>query len=91
MKKTRTKYTMRRARKEHRCSEKSYHCIGIGDVYLYGAIPPEHEMNRTRKGDARRWEYIRACLRCANEYGLHRSDTLKQLAELQATAKAGGT
>jgi len=82
VKQPRTKYTMRRARKTYQCSEQSYHCIKPGDVYLYGCLAPEHEMNRTRQSDGRRWEYIRACLRCANEYGMHNTETRKRLAEL---------
>ncbi len=68
--------TLRRARKAHRCSEQSYHKILPGDLYLYDACPPWHEMNRTHKGE-KRWEYIRACLRCAKEYGMLDSDQRK--------------
>lgn len=68
-------YGLRKARKQHQCSERSYHTIRVGDVYLYGSCPPEHEMSRSRK----KWEYIRACLRCAAEWGMHTSDTRKQL------------
>lgn len=67
-------YGLRKARKEHVCTKASYHTIRPGDVYLYGACPPEHEANGSRK-----WQYIRACLRCADHYGLHTSDTRKQL------------
>lgn len=67
-------YGLRKARREHRCTEASWHTIATGDVYLYGACPPEHEMNGRRK-----WWVIRACLRCAEQYGLHNSDTRKQL------------
>jgi hypothetical protein len=62
---------IRKAKKEHQCSERSYHTIRPGDLYLYAACPPWHEMNRTGK----RWMYIRACLRCANEFGMHTSET----------------
>lgn len=70
----RGQYRLRKARKEHRCTERSYHTIRVGDVYLCGDCPPEHEANMGRK-----WWIIRACLRCANEYGMHNSDTRKQL------------
>lgn len=71
-------YEIRRCRKEIRCSERSYHTIRAGDLYLYGACPPEHEANSGRK-----WWIFKACLRCADEFGLHNSDTRKQLAEKQ--------
>jgi hypothetical protein len=65
---------IRVARKEHRCTERSYHTIKKGDRYLYVACPPWHEMNRGKK-----WWIIKACQRCAEEFGLHTSDTRKQL------------
>lgn len=68
-------YEIRKAAKEHRCSEWSHHVIGIGDLYLSGACPPEHEMNR----DGRKWWIIRACIRCAKEYGMLCSKTREQL------------
>jgi hypothetical protein len=74
----RGQYRLRKARKEHTCTEWASHTIRVGDVYLYGSCPPEHEMNRTGK----KWEYIRACLRCAKEYGLHTESTRKQLETL---------
>ncbi len=67
-------YKLVKARKVYHCSEKSYHTIRVGDTYLRGDCPPEHEANGGRK-----WWVIRACLRCANEYGMHSSDTRKQL------------
>lgn len=70
--------TLRKARKEHRCSEHSYHTIKPGDVYLYEVCPPWHEMNRSRKGE-KRWEQWRACLSCAKEYGMLDSDQRKQV------------
>ena len=68
-------YLIRRARKAYTCTEASYHTIQPGERYLYGACPPWHEFAR----DSRKWWIIRACLRCAEEYGLHSSDTRKQL------------
>lgn len=67
-----TEPTIRTAKKEHQCTELSYHTIKPGDRYLYAACPPWHEMNRGGK-----WWIIRACLRCADEFGLHTSDTRK--------------
>ena len=75
---SRTVYNIRKARKPHRCTERSYHKIKPGDLYLYGACPPEHEMNRTRPSDERRWEYIKACLRCAEEFGMNTNETREQ-------------
>lgn len=67
-------YKIRRAAKEHRCSEQSYHTIKAGDLYLCGSCPPEHDMNGSRK-----WLVLKACLRCAEEFGLHSSETRAQL------------
>ena len=67
--------TLRRATKEHRCTERTYHTIRPGDLYLFAAAPPWHEVNQSGK-----WWVIKACLRCANEYGLHNSATRRQLA-----------
>ena len=67
-------YCICTARKQYACSERSYHTIQKGDLYLYGACPPWHEAN-----DGNKWWIIRACLRCAEENGLHTSDTRKQL------------
>lgn len=67
---------IRVARKEHRCTEMSYHTIRPGDQYLYAAAAPWHDMNQSK-----RWWVIRACLRCANEFGLHTSETRKQIRE----------
>jgi len=69
-------YRISRAAKQYTCTEHSYHRIEIGALYLYGACPPEHEANGTKK-----WWIIKACLRCAEQYALHSSDTRKQLAE----------
>jgi hypothetical protein len=66
--------TIRTARKEHRCTEQSYHAIRPGDRYLYAACPPWHDVNRSGM-----WWVVKACLRCANEYGLHTADTRKRL------------
>jgi hypothetical protein len=63
---------IRVARKEHRCSEESYHVIRPGSRYLYAAGPPWADWNSSKK-----WWVIRACLRCADRYGLHTSDTRK--------------
>jgi hypothetical protein len=79
---SRGSYGLRRAAKEHRCTEQTYHTIKPGDLYIRGDMPPEHEMNRSRKTDpgGRRWYTMRACLRCANEFALHTSDTRAALA-----------
>lgn len=73
-------YKIRRAKKAHACTEQSYHTIKPGDLYLSASCPPEHEMNRGKK-----WWIIKACLRCASEFGLHTSDTR---AQLEATQEA---
>lgn len=70
-------YTIRRASKKYRCTEKSWHTIKAGDRYLSAACPPEHEANGGRS-----WWIIRACLQCADDYLMHTSDTRKQLEEL---------
>ncbi len=70
-----------RARKERRCSEHSSHAIKPGDLHLYAAGPPWADWNASGK-----WWVIRACLRCANEYSLHTSDTRKQLGETKGAA-----
>ena len=75
-------YRLRRCRKEVQCTEKSYHTIRKGDWYLYAACPPEHEYGR----DDGKWWIIRACLRCVNEFGMHNSDTRKQLEAIEAKA-----
>lgn len=75
-----TTYTLRCARKQYACTETNYHTIRPGDVYLYASAPPWHEANGGRK-----WWVIRACLRCAETYGLHNSDTREQLKQLEAT------
>lgn len=72
---------IRRARKEHQCTERNYHLIRQGDLYLYAAMPPWHEFSRGKK-----WEYIRACLRCADEYGMHTSDTRKVIEAAKGAA-----
>jgi hypothetical protein len=71
-----------RARKEHTCTERSYHTIKPGDLHLYVAAPPWHDMNSSRK-----WWVIRACLRCADEFGLHTSDTRAQ-AEAESVVRS---
>lgn len=68
-----TTYEIRRSRKTYVCTEASYHTIRPGDHYLYGACPPWHEMNESGK-----WWTIRACLRCADRFGLHTSGTRKR-------------
>ncbi len=72
-----------RARKEYRCSEHSYHAIKPGDQYLYAAGPPWADWNTSGK-----WWVIRACLRCANEYSLHTSDTRAQLDQAREERRA---
>lgn len=72
---SRSTYEIRRCRKDVQCTEASYHTIRRGDLYLYSACPPEHEANMGKK-----WWIIRACLRCAEQFGLHSSDTRAQLA-----------
>lgn len=67
-------YTIRRARREYRCTETGYHSIYPGDLYLCAVYPPEHDMN-----DSRKWWVIKACLRCAEKFGMHTSETRKQL------------
>ena len=69
-----TVYEIRTARKQHVCSELSYHTIQKGQRYLYGVLPPWHEMSRGKK-----FETIKACLRCAEEFGMHTADTREQL------------
>lgn len=73
---------IRRARKVHQCTERSYHAIRPGDLYLYAECPPWHDM-----GDGRKWWYIRACLRCSDEFGLHTSETRKQLSDNSLSEK----
>lgn len=68
----RTIYEIRRAAKDHQCTERSYHTITKGDQYLYAVCPPEHEMNRGKK-----WQVIKACLRCVKEFGMHTNETRK--------------
>jgi hypothetical protein len=78
---------IRKARKDHICTEHSYHKIAKGDKYLFVSAPPWHEVANGKK-----WIVIRACLRCADKYGLHTSDTraasssVKQLAAVDAQA-----
>ncbi len=73
-------YEIRRARKDTACSECQYHTIRKGERYLYGSMPPEHECN-----DSGKWYIVRACLRCAEEFGLHNSDTRKTMAEVSCS------
>ncbi len=65
---------IRKTRKQHQCSEQSYHTIKPGDLYLSAVAPPWHDMNTSGK-----WWVIKACLRCADHSGLHTSDTRKKL------------
>lgn len=69
-------YEIRRARKAHRCTETSYHTIEPGSQYLYAVCPPWHEFNRSRPP---KFETIRACLRCAERFGMHTSETRRQV------------
>lgn len=66
---------IRRARKPHQCTEGSWHTIQPGDLYLFCDNPPWGEQNRTGE----RWEYIRACLRCAKKYGMLTSEQKKAM------------
>lgn len=59
-----------KARKPHQCSERSYHTIAAGDLYLRCVMTPWHDCNSSRK-----FIMIKACLRCADEFGLHTSET----------------
>ncbi len=70
---------IRRARVQHTCTERSYHKIMPGDLYLNAVCTPWHDMNSSKT-----WWVIKACLRCAKEFGLHTSDTLKRI-EQEAT------
>lgn len=81
-------YEIRRARKEHRCSERSYHTIRPGDLYLYAVLPPWHDMNSSRKSDpgGRKFWVIKACLRCCEEFGMHSNETR---AAIQGTLEVG--
>ncbi len=65
---------LRIARKSHQCTERSYHLIQKGEQYLNIVMTPWYDMNPTD-----RYCVIKACLRCAEEFGLHNSDTRKQL------------
>ncbi len=56
---------LRRAVKQHQCTERTYHTIRPGEIYLSSDMPPGHEFNRGKK-----WVIIKACLRCANEFGM---------------------
>lgn len=68
---------IRVARKSHQCSERSYHAIKPGDHYLFVCAPPWHDMNSSKK-----WWIIRACLRCAKEFGLLDSELRAVVAAL---------
>lgn len=74
---------IRIARKEHQCTERSYHTIRPGDRYLYAACPPWHDINRSKK-----WWIIKACLRCAEEFGLHNSDTRRAVSNLPGVVQS---
>lgn len=67
-------YEIRTARKQHQCTEASWHTIAPGDRYLYGSLPPWHECVREKK-----WHVMRACLRCAEQHGLHTNETRKSV------------
>ena len=69
---------LRRANREYRCSQHSYHLIRIDDVYLFESAPPWHEMARDKK----KWMVCRSCIRCAKEYGLLDSDQQKEIEKL---------
>lgn len=67
-------HEIRTARKEHQCTERSYHTIKPGDKYLSMSIPPWNDFT-----DGDKWIVIKACLRCANEFGLHTPETRKAI------------
>lgn len=67
---------IRRCRKTTVCTETSYHTIDRGELYLYGAIAPEHDVS-----DVKKWVIIKACIKCAERYGLLCSRTRKQFEE----------
>jgi hypothetical protein len=69
---------IRTARKKYTCTEASWHIIKSGEKYLYASCPPWHDANSTKK-----WWIIRACLVCADKYGLHNSETRKQLKTIE--------
>lgn len=67
-------YELRTARRQYQCTERSYHTIKIGDVYLFGCMTPCQKMARGKK-----FGHIRACVRCAKEFGMLDSDMRKLL------------
>lgn len=67
-------YALRKARKEYRCSEHSFHTIKIGDTYLCSVMVPWHDMNQSDK-----YQTHRSCLKCAKHYGMLDSDMQKQI------------
>jgi hypothetical protein len=67
-----------KARKQHICTETSWHNIEVGDRYLYCSLPPWKEPNTGEK-----FWVMKACLRCAEEYALHNSETRKQLQDME--------
>ena len=71
---------LRKANKDHVCTERSYHTIRKGDVYFYFPVTPWHEFNETGK-----YQDIKACIRCAKEYGMMNSDERKQLGQPNET------
>jgi hypothetical protein len=75
-----------RARKAHQCTERSYHTIKPGELYLYAACPPWHEMSRRND----KWWIVRTCLRCANEFGLHTSETRRVVESLKPNKEVKG-
>lgn len=70
---SRSVYEIRRCRKPTPCTETSYHTIDCGELYLYGGMAPEHDVN-----DGKKWVIIKACIRCAKRYGMLCSATRKQ-------------
>ncbi len=74
---------IRCAAKEYRCTEKSWHTIKRGDYYLYWSMTPWHECARGNK-----WEIVRACLRCAKEFGMLNSDNRARLAQVEAVTNS---
>jgi hypothetical protein len=54
-----TKTEIRRAAKDYNCSDKSYHTIKKGELYLFSKIPPWSEV-----ADGK-WRWHRSCLQCS--------------------------
>ena len=66
---------IRKARKEHQCTEQSWHKIKAGQHYYSVVCVPWHDV-----GNGKTFQVIRACLPCAIRYGLMNSE-LREKAE----------